>query len=440
MLVRYLGSELYGVFQYVQNWYVTFTPLTLLGIGAILSREVGKNRDSGQNIISTTFIIRLLFSIALMGAALTAGYLIEPEEDIRKLMIIFSFLILGRAMVNWVKEVFIAYQCTKYHLVQVTTSNLLQALIGLTVMYMGGDIFDLAATYMLLLFLEFIVSFIFICKFVVPFKFYITIEKTAKILKQGIPIGIAVALNRWMLFGPVVVCRYILEYKADLGQVAVVMLIVFFTSLVIDSFLHAALPVLSKIFSKESKRAHSFISTTIKGSLPICTIIGISGMTFGPEFIQLLFGDEYILAGELLGPALWLLIPYVWITALSQTFILRENVTILSFNMSLGAVWMTGLLAPMAMYFDMIGIIYAVGIGMAISLIGLTVSAIKLGQFHPERLLRLGVTTAISIVIYFTLMYFNQTIAYLVAVAILLPDLLQVIRNISKNMKRAKQR
>ncbi len=46
ILARMLGAELYGVFSYGQSWYLMFLPLTGLGLGAMLSREVGKNRKN----------------------------------------------------------------------------------------------------------------------------------------------------------------------------------------------------------------------------------------------------------------------------------------------------------------------------------------------------------------------------------------------------------
>lgn len=388
LLIRYLGPELYGIFQYVQNWFVTFAPLTLFGIGAILSREIGKDKAHGEHIVAATFITRFLSGIFFSLCALALGWFTEPDPDIKILMLVFSALILMRALVNWVKEIFTAYEKTKYHLIQVTLSNLLQIGLGVGVMLNGGGLLELAGVYIGALFFEFVASFMFIHRKIIRLHLELNSTKIINIVKLGLPIGITVALNRWMLFGPTILGRYALDYKSNLGQVSVVLLMLFFASLIIDAILHAALPVLSRIMHQQKNNSSSFINLTLSFSIPLCCMLALSCTAFSDEIITTLFGSDFLPASPLLAAALWLLLPYVWISAISQIFILKHDTLRLSFWALLGALWMSGLLPLFVLKFDMIGVIYAVGLGMLITMIGLSYHGFKRGYLHPLHLKR----------------------------------------------------
>ena len=292
LLVRYLGPELYGVFQYVQNWFVTFTPLTLFGIGALLSREIGKDRQNGQQIVTTTFIIRLMSGIALTLAALGLGLITEPDGDIRHLMVILAGLLLMRALVNWVKEIFVAYEKTQYHLVQVTLSNIFQIGLGLAIMAKGGGLDALALAYIAALFAEFLISFIFINRRIIKMQLDINLAKIKTIIRHGLPIGLTVALNRWMIFGPTIIGRYAFDYKSSLGQLSVILLLLFFASLVIDAILHAALPVLSRSLEQQKQGSSNFINITLSLSIPLATCVSLITLTYNQAIIATLFGAD----------------------------------------------------------------------------------------------------------------------------------------------------
>ncbi len=407
LLVRYLGPELYGVFQYVQNWFVTFTPLTLFGIGAILSREIGKDKHNGQHIVSTTFIIRLTSGIALSLTALALGLFTEPDADIRHLMIILAALLLGRALVNWVKEIFIAYEKTQYHVVQVTLSNIVQIGFGAAVMMNGGGIEALALVYITALFLEFIASFIFINRKIIKMQMDINIQKIKTIVKDGLPIGLTVALNRWMIFGPTIIGRYAFDYKNSLGQLSVILLLLFFASLIIDAVLHAALPVLSRAMQYQKHGSSNFINIALSLSIPLTCCVGLFTVTYNQPIIQTLFGAEYQAAGAILDFAVWLLLPYIWMTTMAQIFILKQDTLRLSFWTLLGVLWMAGLLPLCVMKFDLIGAIYAMAVGMTITTIGLAFHGFTRGYLHNFHLEKTAALSAAALLTYAVIYHYS---------------------------------
>ena len=105
-LARYLGPELYGIICCGISWYLTFLSITGFGIAAILSREIGRDRNSGPRIVSLTLTLR---SITLVVAALVSGILgwfVETKLDIRIILIVFSIALVGRSFSMWTGAVF----------------------------------------------------------------------------------------------------------------------------------------------------------------------------------------------------------------------------------------------------------------------------------------------------------------------------------------------
>jgi len=433
VLIRHLGPEVYGLFQYAQNWYVTFTPITLLGIGAILSREIGKDKKTGPKLIGRALALRSIVAFFLMIITLTIGYVVEPNPDTRSLLVIFSFLLLGRALLNWTKEVYIAYENTKYHFIQVVLSNLFQIGWGFYVMFNNGGAIELAIVYVASLYIEFFVTLVFINVKIAPVKIDFRFSKLFNLLRKGIAIGIAFALIRWMLMGPVIIYRYVLDSEHALGQLALVMLLLFFVSLVIEVMLHSSLPVLSRFHSRKEKDSLHFIEVMLQTSIPVCTLFAIVGMTFGEYFITVIFGSEYSVAGRIFGPSLWMILPYMMIIILSQLFIIKEKVTVLAQYVFGGTFFMTSLLPIFALRYQIEGGVVAPAMGLYISAIGIFMVAIKEKYINFEDMQKPLLASVTSFAIYITISsYINSYIGLIVSSIFIIPYLFLFLRRVRK--------
>ena len=80
ILTRYLGPELYGYLNYGISWYFAFFPVATVGLGIILIREVGRNRDNSKKTVNQIFTTRFLISAR---ASLKASSLIFPRNSLK---------------------------------------------------------------------------------------------------------------------------------------------------------------------------------------------------------------------------------------------------------------------------------------------------------------------------------------------------------------------
>ncbi len=79
-VARYMGPERYGTFSYALAFVVLFGPLARLGLDGVVVREVINDPERKDEILGTTFFLRLAGSIVCFLAVLAAINLIRPGD------------------------------------------------------------------------------------------------------------------------------------------------------------------------------------------------------------------------------------------------------------------------------------------------------------------------------------------------------------------------
>jgi hypothetical protein len=104
--------------------------------------------------------------------------------------------------------------------------------------------------------------------------------------------------------GPLVLLRRADSDLATLGQLGLALQLTMIGVVTIQPFLAAALPVLSRSVAREDSRVAFYGAWVALASL--VTFGGIAGLGFlvGPTLVVWVFGQDFALAGELLGPCL----------------------------------------------------------------------------------------------------------------------------------------
>jgi len=91
-LARYLGPERFGTLSYALAFVVLFSPLAHLGLNGPVVREIVNEPDRKEEILGTTFLLRLSGGILCFAAATVAVIFIRPGDVLsQKLVIIMAF-------------------------------------------------------------------------------------------------------------------------------------------------------------------------------------------------------------------------------------------------------------------------------------------------------------------------------------------------------------
>lgn len=93
-VARYLGTEKFGAYSYVQSIIALITPFVMLGFEEILVRDFIKEDKCRENLILTSFLMRLMSALIIFFVALvTIDYFNfnEDEKGLFKVMILTVF-------------------------------------------------------------------------------------------------------------------------------------------------------------------------------------------------------------------------------------------------------------------------------------------------------------------------------------------------------------
>jgi O-antigen/teichoic acid export membrane protein len=86
-IARYLGPTQFGLLNFAGSFATLFSALALLGLEAIIVRELVRNPASQNELLGTTFFLRLLSGGISFAAALLTISIIRPEEPATHLLV-----------------------------------------------------------------------------------------------------------------------------------------------------------------------------------------------------------------------------------------------------------------------------------------------------------------------------------------------------------------
>ena len=323
-IARLLGPELYGLLAYGQSWYMGFFPIAVLGLGAVISREVGRDRSNAAPFLATTLTLRIGASGLAAGLAALLGWHLEAGSLARHLLLVFSLALVGRALAMWAEHVFVAHERSGYALLQAAVFRPLEVAVGIGLLLGGHDVLSLAILHAVTWWLQAFAAFAVVRYrlIVVPLSFdRIALARTFRLV---LPIAIGAFLAGWLMQGPLVLYRHQSGVTAQaLGQLALLMQIISVLATIPWSIGMAALPFLARAADRQDQKDILYLETMTRAAILGGGLIGILGLALAGPVIVWVFGDAYRNAGALLGPALWLLIPLTVGTAASSTLLAR---------------------------------------------------------------------------------------------------------------------
>lgn len=91
-LTRYLGPEQNGVLSYALAFVGMFTPLAVLGMDAIVIRDIVRDPSKKDEILGSAFGLRLLGAVSALLFATIAISLVRPDDTLTRTLVIISAL------------------------------------------------------------------------------------------------------------------------------------------------------------------------------------------------------------------------------------------------------------------------------------------------------------------------------------------------------------
>ncbi len=146
LVARYLQPEQYGVYNYAIAFVSFFVTVSHLSTNQIFVRELVKQPEHSQEIVSSALSLRILSGILSVVLAIAASFTFVSEPEIRLLVVIFSLQMIFRS--SEVIECFFESRSEYKHVtLPKSVSSITSTLLVVILIVERGSIFALATAY-----------------------------------------------------------------------------------------------------------------------------------------------------------------------------------------------------------------------------------------------------------------------------------------------------
>ncbi|WJG10460.1 oligosaccharide flippase family protein [Aliiglaciecola sp. LCG003] len=337
ILARLLGAELYGLYTYGQSWYLMFLPLTGLGLGAMLSREVGKRNANTSQIVNLVATIRIVAVLAVAAISMLTGLIVAENSFIASLLLVFSFALIGKAMVMWANQMFQAFESTQLVFKIERVFKPCEIAISIVVAILTENILLVAVVHAFAQIAQGLVSVYLANKNLQKVSLLWHPKLMISTVVGLFPLAIAVFAGQFLFYGPIVLVKRSFSSASDLGNFSLLIQLFIVIIALFSSITSAALPALSRSASSNRNNLNLFSRIAIYVSCIFGIFLYIASSLFGEKLLVLAFGHKFILAGHYLALMMLVLIPATLTNLLNSVQIsLEHNVKVLITNL-LGA-------------------------------------------------------------------------------------------------------
>jgi len=235
-----------------------------------------------------------------------------------------------------------------------------------------------------------------------------------RIFLQGLPLAGFAFLMAFPSQGPLIFFRHLVPDGNALGQMALAMQILFVLAQIPMALGSVSLPVLSRAAARQDGKDRVFAETALRLSLFFGTALALLGTVFGPWVIVQIFGKNYAQAGALVGPVMWLMVPWTAGHALVMILMARKLDFQALFCALPGAVLFSLTISELVLRFSAFGAICSAGIGMMMTTTGLIlVLRNRLAMDLRASLIKPGLTALAAAGVYHALHAFGPVLSLL---------------------------
>ena len=328
-VARYLGPANFGLLSYAGSFVGLFSALVTLGLDNIVVRELVKDEKKRDELLGTTFILKIITSILVLTIIFIAVRFTDNDNFTNLLIFIIAIGTIFQSF-NVIQFYFQAKVLSKYTVYAQIFATILCSVIKLLLIHLNMGLIYFA---MVTLIQSIILALGFVAMYIKQklnlFNWRPKFDLARFLLKDSWPLILSgIAISIYMKIDQVMI-KNMLDAKA-VGNYAVAVRLSevwYFIPMIITNSLFPAIINAKKIseklyYERLQKLYDLMVWLSIGIALPI--------MLFSHNIINLLFGIQYQEAAGILKIYVWAGVS-VFLGVASSQYLLAENYTKISF-------------------------------------------------------------------------------------------------------------
>jgi O-antigen/teichoic acid export membrane protein len=301
---RLLGDESYGKFGFALSFTTLFLILTDLGIHQLLVRELARKPDKLKLYIGNVLAIKLFLSaLYFLFIFIVIRFSNKPHDVLVTVGILAAYQILNSFSLLF-RAVFQAFQQMKYDAISTLLQTILDTILGISILIIGGNYQALAYMYLLASFLNIIYCLTVIIKKFTKLTLIVDFSIIKYLLREGLPFGILFFFAMMYNYMGSVILSFLTNDEI-VGWYKAANNLIFAMLFIPTGTMKAVFPVLSKYFKTSMEEFALLFEKTFKMMLFIGISIALLVSLLSDKIILFLYGIEYIRAAEVLQILIW---------------------------------------------------------------------------------------------------------------------------------------
>lgn len=328
-VIRHLGPDNYGLLTFSISFVGLFSFIASLGIDSILFRELSTDLTRKNELLGTSFFLKVTASAMAMILIFISTYIIKADSITRLLILINSFTLIFGAF-GVIGYFFQARVQAKYQAISLILVTLVLSSLKILVIFFNKGIIYFAFVFFLENILYAIIAlFLYTKSGNSLFNWSIKKAVAISLLKDSWPLMLSSAF----IFIYTRVDQVMLKFITNNFNVGVYdaaarisEIWYFIPSLIISSIFPAILnsrKVSSEFFKERLIKLYSLM-------FYMAILVAIPVTLFSHLIIKTIYGNDFIQAAGVLSIYVWAAIP-VFLTIALNTYLLAENKTMISF-------------------------------------------------------------------------------------------------------------
>lgn len=316
-IARMLGPEQTGVYLYGMALYLSVIRICQFGQNVFLAQRIGKHRGIPLPILHHSLTLTLSATLVVAAGLVLFVWITEPEFTLRLVVLCFVGAMFFRAMVIWVRGVYVAFEhpgwIPRYEIIFRGT----EALIGVAALYSGGSLLAVSFLHFLFWAAEAGCS---LRKLAGEYPDTLRLGCRRDYLKKVTAVSLLFLISTTAIAQfpqiSIVLLRKLQPDGAFVGHFGLAMQ--FMTALMIIPMAatQAFLPRLSRSYSHGYGGGDLITAVKLVGGAALAG--AVIAAAYGPWCITWILGNDYAEAAELFRQLCWVFTPYTVAILLSE--------------------------------------------------------------------------------------------------------------------------
>ena len=318
-VARTLGVSVLGLLAFGLSLYSFFHTASTLGLGAVVIRDVARDRIKAAPYFGQTLAVG--FVLSLIGAALMGGLglLLSDTVDGKIITLILAAALIPSSAFYWSKSLLSALEQMPYIALARLGENVFKVAVGLGLLVWNGDVLTMAAVIFFSKVVSAVLAFVFARSFVKP-VWRLDKSLLRYFIRMTPAFSTTAITNSLFWTAPVVILStFAGAYQAGLFGAAYKLVDVTISFAL--AYGQAMFPVVSRTLSQKRDTVASLLSGSIKYSVMLTLAITVGMTLLAPQLLLLVYGDSGLAATPVLRLLVWMILPFSMVPVLAFSLV-----------------------------------------------------------------------------------------------------------------------